>query len=150
MSYYLPVLKNVKCPGWMFQPGFIPFLRMALHGGKRKMDVKILAVICLKSTTKRKMMPSRTGLVRTSMFGCSNVAGCWVVCGNPDTTSIILYFHKQNCPNMKLKCRPSITETLIHVAILTKFSPLVAPQVVKMTTSGATSDENFIKIAFMF
>ena len=33
-----------------------------------------------------------------------------------------------------------------NVVILTKFSSLVALEVVKMTTSGAASDENFVKI----
>ena len=32
--------------------------------------------------------------------------------------------------------------------ILTKFSSLAAPEVAKMTTSGAARDENFIKMTF--
>ena len=36
------------------------------------------------------------------------------------------------------------------IIILTIFSSLAAPEVVKMTTSGAASDENIVKITFMF
>ena len=34
--------------------------------------------------------------------------------------------------------------------ITMKFSSLAAPEVVKMTTFGAASDENFVKMTFLF
>ena len=38
-----------------------------------------------------------------------------------------------------------------NVSILIKFSSLAAPEVVKMTTSSAASDENFVKMTtFLF
>ena len=55
------------------------------------------------------------------------------------------------CESHQICCEPGKTNHWIRIVIIfMKFSSLAAPDVVKMTTSGAASDENFIKMTFPF
>ena len=49
-----------------------------------------------------------------------------------------------------MRCHWDVIDWNENVVILMKFSLLAAPEVVKMTTSGVTSDENFVKMTFPF